>query len=421
MAARRVLHIDPFGGSAGDMMVAALLDLGIPARVMDQAVEAVGLAEVRVVAEREQRHGVGGLRAVFVDRNGRSIDPLERTDHDRDHDHGHQHEHDHSHHVSWGKIRARIESAKIARPVRAIALKIFSGLAAAESRVHGVSEDDVTFHEVGSADAIADIVATAAGLHHLEVAAISCGPIPLGGTAITAAHGVLPAPAPATSVLCVGAAIRGLDVDYECTTPTGAAILTAVTDRYGELPAGRLVAVGVGLGRMDPGARANLLRLFLVEPAEHAAFDEDQLFEVRANLDDETGEVVGHAIGRLLDLGALDAWVVPATMKRGRPAMILHALVNGADRPAVSMALLAETSTLGVRYHPVERHTLGRRLITVQTRYGAVRVKLAFDGERLVKMKPEYDDCERSATAAGVALRDVIQAALVAASEVKVR
>ncbi|MFH1807756.1 MAG: nickel pincer cofactor biosynthesis protein LarC [Pseudomonadota bacterium] len=402
----RLLHLDPYGGASGDMVLGALCDLGVPVGVIEKSLAAVGLDGVRVSLRREQRHGVSGQRAVFVDEQGRPIDPLEADQATVNHHHGHTHA---------GELLRRIARSALPDEVRDLSLRIFRRLAEAEARVHGVSVDEVALHEVGGQDAIADVVGAATALHHLQPARVSVGPLPLGGGSVHAAHGVLPAPAPATLQLLLGAPVQGIAVAHECVTPTGAAILTTLAQRYGAIPNGTLRAVGTGLGRRDPQERANLLRALLLDAHTTPALDDAGMVEIQTNLDDETGEVLAHTIQRLLAQGCVDAWAVPGTMKKGRPATILHALAPEAAREAVIRLLLEETSSLGLRWHRVERATLQRRVVEAHTRFGVVRVKLGLDGERVLKTKPEFDDCQRLATQAGVPLRQVIEAALRAA------
>jgi len=407
---QRILHLDPFGGAAGDMILGALLDLGVDAAVVTEALTAVGLGAVRLEVQTAQRRGLGGRRVRFVDASGIPIDPLERGTSGEGAEVGH---------TPWSEIRARLEAAPLANPVRRTALHIFGRLAAAEAQVHGVPVEDVVLHEVGAIDAIGDIVGAAAAVHALGVDQITCGPIPLGGGEISAAHGKLPVPAPATALLCVGASVRGLDVDYECTTPTGAAVLTTLAERYGPLPSGTVRGVGEGLGRRDPVARANLLRAFLLDTTTATLPESEgvaEAVEICTNLDDESGEVCADVVERLLAAGALDAWTIPAAMKKGRPAVVLHALVAPALHDEACEILLRETSTLGVRAHAVTRRTLARRTAEVETPFGVVRVKRALLGDRVVKVKPEFEDCRRLAREHGVALRTVQLAATRAAS-----
>lgn len=410
---QRTLYFDPFGGASGDMILAALIDLGVPVRVVEAALAAAGLSDVRLAIETVQRAGIAARHAHFVDASGTAIDPLERPHATSDDDHHHDH-------TPWPQLRRRLQQSALPAAVGGRALRIFERLAAAEAQVHGVALDQVELHEVGGIDSIADVVGVAAAIDHLGVARIVCSPIPLGGRAIDAAHGRLPAPAPATVQLCQGVPVRGIDVGYECTTPTGAAVLTTLADGFGPLPAGTLRGVGIGAGRRDPAERANVLRALIVddEPATARATSGD-LYELSTNLDDETGEVCAETLARLLAAGALDAWAVPATMKKGRPALVLHALAPADRRDELCRLLLRETSTLGVRWVPVARRELVRRTVEVETTFGRVTIKQALDDGVLVKSKPEFEDCRRLSSACGAPLRDVIAAAERAAAELK--
>ena len=404
---QRTLYFDPFGGASGDMILAALIDLGVPVHAVDTALAAVGLPDVRLAIEAVQRGGIAARHAHFVDAQGAAIDPLEQP-----HTIAHNSHHHHPDHTPWPQLRQRLQQSALPAAIGSRALRIFERLAAAEAKVHGVDLDRVQLHEVGGVDSIADVVGIAAAIEHLGVARIVCAPIPLGGRAIDAAHGRLPAPAPATVQLCQGVPVRGIDVGYECTTPTGAAVLTTLAHEFGPLPAGTLRGVGTGAGRRDPAERANVLRALIVdgEPAV-LGIVEGGLFELCTNLDDETGEVCAETLARLLAAGALDAWVVPATMKKGRPALVLHALAPADQRDELCQLLLRETSTLGVRWVPVARRELERRTVEVETPFGRITVKQALDAGVPVKSKPEFEDCRRLSSACGAPVRDVIAAA----------
>ncbi|MBN2359172.1 MAG: nickel pincer cofactor biosynthesis protein LarC [Deltaproteobacteria bacterium] len=410
---QRALHFEPFGGASGDMILAALVDLGVPIDAVDSALAAVGLGDLRLAVEPTRRAGIAALHARFVDAHGEPVDPLERGGAHAGHGDGHDH-------TPWPQLRRQIQQSSLASEVRNRALRIFERLAAAEAQVHGVEIERVELHEVGGVDSIADVVGIAAAVEHLGVQRITCDPIPLGGLAIDVAHGCLPAPAPAAVQICLGVPVRGIEVDYECTTPTGAAALTALATGFGPLPSGTLRGVGIGAGRRDPAARANVLRALVLDAdrLDDTAARGD-LVEISVNLDDESGEVCGETLARLLAAGALDAWAVPATMKKGRPAVVVNALASADRGGDLCELLLRETSTFGVRWHAVARRELDRRSIEVETAWGRVAVKLALLGERPIKSKPEFEDCRRLSDARGVPLRDVIAAAERAAAELK--
>ena len=309
-----------------------------------------------------------------------------------------------------------IEAAGLDPDVAATAGAVFNRLAQAEAEAHGIAVQKVHFHEVGAADAIVDIVCSCAGLAALGIERITCSPIPTGSGTVTCAHGIIPVPAPATANLLRGFPIAASDEVGELATPTGAAILTTLADEFGPLPDMTLSAVGVGAGTREGETRPNVLRLFVGELAGVDA-EQDSVTILEANLDDATGQSLGYAGERLMDAGALDVYIVPIIMKKGRPGQLLTVLCRPMDVAALEAMIFAETSTLGIRRHTARRSKLAREHVTVETRFGPIRVKLGCRDGATVQAWPEYDDCVAAARGAGTPLRDVQQEALRAWSE----
>jgi pyridinium-3,5-bisthiocarboxylic acid mononucleotide nickel chelatase len=391
----RLLLFDAFSGVSGDMTVGALLALGVEIERLRAELAALPVHGYAVRASDVLVHGIRACKfEVDVD------------DHDHAHDHGHTHR-------SYADIRAMLTASALGPRARATALAIFARLAEAEGRVHGVPADAVTFHEVGAVDSIVDIVGAAIGLAALDIDAVYVSALPLGSGTVASQHGVIPVPAPATVELLRGFAVRVGDGAGELVTPTGAAIVAALGRPGAVLPPLRIEAVGYGAGTRTLSDRPNLLRLLLGHAAPAVGVDE--LIEIATNIDDSSPEIYDHVMEQLFAAGARDVWLVPAQMKKNRPATVLHVLAEPASRDALAAIVLRETSAIGLRFHAVERMILPREQVTVGTEYGAVQVKIARAPDGSVNVAPEYDDCRRIARARGVPLKAVYQAAIAAA------
>jgi uncharacterized protein (TIGR00299 family) protein len=289
-----------------------------------------------------------------------------------------------------------------------LAKRIFTRLGEAEAKVHGTTIREVHFHEVGAVDSIADIVGGAIGLDLLQVDHIVCSPIPTGSGTVSIAHGRVSVPTPATAELLTGIPLAASTVAAELTTPTGAAIVATVADEFGPLPPMTIKTIGYGAGTRDLEQQPNLLRLILGETA--GDFAADQVWVLETNLDDLSGEVIGHTAGLLMEAGALDVYTVPIQMKKNRPGVLLSVICEPAAIARLEKILFRETTTLGIRRWAVSRHKLERRAHTVETTWGPLEGKLAwFEG--VASFSPEYEACRRVATAQNVPLRDVIETA----------
>jgi hypothetical protein len=445
-----LLYLDLVGGISGDMTVGALLELGVPLQRLREALQQVGLPDVELSTERAQRHHLAGTRFLVRDVHGATPDSAPGSGtgdaghthpddsdhaHSHEHSHGHAHEHGHAHghdhahdtehahghghpHRPYRDIRAMLERSTLPAGARRRALAVFARLAEAEGAVHGMPVEEVTFHEVGAWDSIADIVCTAVGLDHLGVEELLCSPVPVGSGMVDTAHGRMPIPTPATLLLLRGFPIVQGGPAYERTTPTGAAILAALAR-----PAPAELAyvprrVGVGIGSKDSPAVPNLLRAVLAErsgsgersaPAGHAGAAET-IECAQANLDDANPEWVGYLMERLFAAGALDVVLIPVHMKKNRPGTQVQVLYPPALRETVQALLFSETTTLGVRYHALQRVALPRTKVDVATPWGRVSGVEAHHGADAY-FSPEYETCRRVAEAAGVPLREVYQAA----------
>ena len=436
-----VAFLDVSAGAAGDMLLGAIVDAGLPIEVLGEIVAALGLDGVRVVARRVQK---GALAATKVDvvlpgrpspaPESRGAEHPRAHEHVHAHDHAHEHDHDHPHdhaashdhphvhgpgaphptshvHRTLPDVLAILRKAK-GLPAEGVAdaVRAFTLLAEAEGRVHGIAPEAVHFHEVGALDAIVDIVGVCVGLRRLGVLEVRASSLPWFTGTARMAHGLLPLPAPAVVNLLVGLPTHPSGETFEQVTPTGAALVRALS--RGALPPAGFVPSRVGVGAGDhPGGRLpNVVRLVVGEVAGSEASDAILL---ETNLDDATGQEIGFAIEKALAAGALDAWATPVTMKKGRPGVVLSILATPADVPALEAILFRQTPTLGIRRHPVARTTLSRRLVAVATPFGPIHVKVraAPDGEAAT---PEYEDCRRAAERSGASLATVRAAALAA-------
>jgi len=393
----RLAYLDAFSGISGDMTVGALIDLGLPIEAVREAIRVLALDGVEVSSERVERSGIAATK-FHVRVHGQHPERRDLAS-----THGHR---------PWLEIRELLASSRLAAPVRERALAIFARLAAAEAEAHGLALEAVHFHEVGALDAIVDVVGAALGFVHLGVERIHVAPLPLGQGMIQAGHGVLPVPGPAVAYLLRGHAVRFGDGEGEIVTPTGAAIVAGLAVP-GAVPPLRLEAVGYGAGDRILDDRPNLLRIVVGEG--HAAPASDEVIVLEATVDDTSPQLWEHVLERLLEAGARDAFLTPVVMKKSRPGVTLTVLAAPEACERLAAIVFAETSTIGLRWAPWRRTVLPREERRVDTPWGSVRIKLALapDGSR--NLAPELEDCRRLAREHRVPLKQVHQAALVAA------
>jgi uncharacterized protein (TIGR00299 family) protein len=432
------LHVDAASGAAGDMMLGALLDLGVPREAVDAALDAVGAGRQRLRVERVTKGGIAAAN-VTVDTAGHVFEghthshkraatensfvaiKLRAGTHER-HIHVdeqgdkttllHTHAHDHAH-THYADIRKRIEAAQLTDGTRRRALDIFDRLARAEAKLHGSTVEEVAFHEVGAIDSIVDVVGTAAALDWLAPASVSCSEVAMGHGTLKCAHGLLPVPAPAALEVLreAGGVMADGGLPRELCTPTGAAILAASVTSWTPAPSGRPVAIGWGAGDSDLPDRANVLRLMVMQPTTAQSAG---VWQIDANLDDMSPELCAPAADAIFAAGALDVWWTPITMKKGRPALTLSALAEDDKRGAVIAAILRETTTIGVRYAQLQRTVLARKTVEVPTRFGKIPVKIALEGDAVRNAAPEYEACAAAAKQHGVPVKTVFAAAIMA-------
>ncbi|WEK56272.1 MAG: nickel pincer cofactor biosynthesis protein LarC [Candidatus Cohnella colombiensis] len=333
----------------------------------------------------------------------------EHEHHHHDHEHHHHHDHEHHHHDHEHRkasdIIRMIEHSSLPPRVKERSLKIFNLIAEAEGKIHGMNPADVHFHEVGAMDSILDVIGVCLALESLDVSTIIVSPVPTGTGNLRMAHGLYPIPAPATAELLRGVPLSAFTAQGELTTPTGAGIVKALASSFGTLPAGTIDRIGYGAGTKNY-EHPNVVRAILYQP-QQVSGTEETIVIIEAQVDDCTGETLGYAMERLFEAGALDVFYTPVYMKKNRPGVLISVLCLEADLDCCEGTLLAETSTFGVRRSRWQRKVLERRWIQVDTPYGIVRVKQAWDKGRIVHQTPEYEDVAQTARSSNISLEAV--------------
>lgn len=434
----RVLYVDACGGLSGDMLAGALIDLGWPLAELEGLIASLGLSgEVSVSQARVEHLGLMARRLVVSQRQApppphhqHGHDHGHTHDHDHEHEHGHDqdhpherahghhhhepnhaHGHDHGHdqdhqhpaghtHRGLAEVAAILE--RLPEAIGGPASRVFERLATAEAKVHGVTPQEVHFHEVGALDAIVDIVAFCAGVRSLGVERIVCSPLPLGRGFADCAHGRIPLPAPAVMELLAGIPVTAWREPGETVTPTGAALVSTLADGFGPMPAMRLMAQGLGGGSRPSRGLPNLVRLFLGEEGQAEASAPDQVVEIVCHLDDMSPEDWPLVSERLMAAGALDVAAAPLLMKKGRPGLMALVMARPNQAEALAALVLEQTTSLGVRLRRCERRILPREQITVESPWGPVRVKRARVGESW-RVHPEAEDVARVCRQTGLA------------------
>ena len=425
----KTLYLECNMGAAGDMLTAALLELHPDPQGFVERMNRLGLPGVVFAAQPAVKCGITGTQvSVTVGGEeeeshdvplhshvhetaqdeahpGHAHDHVHGHDHehthDHEHSHGHEHGHGHHHHAGMGDIRHILSHLDIPQPVRQDAEAVYQLIAQAESHAHGRPVEEIHFHEVGTLDAVTDVVAVCWLLHDLAPEQIVASPVHVGCGQVRCAHGILPVPAPATAYILQGVPTYGGSVQGELCTPTGAALLKHFVQRFGPSPVMRVEKTGYGMGKKDFEA-ANCVRAMLGQTQEESA----TIAQLACNLDDMTPEALGFAQERLWEAGALDVTTAPIGMKKNRPGVQLTCLCRLEDREKLVSVLFAHTTTLGVRESLCTRYTLARSQRTVETEHGPVRVKEA-RGWGVTREKPEYEDVANIAREQGLTLDQV--------------
>ena len=412
----KTLYLECSMGAAGDMLTAALLELVPDRQAFISRMNALGLPGVSMEAEQAVKCGITGthIRVKVHGEEEESHDSHHEYGHDHSHDHGHGHEHEHEHendhghdhehihehehthedshghshhhHASAADISGIIDRLDVPESVKENAKAVYRLIAEAESRVHGRPVSEIHFHEVGTMDAVADVVGVCLLMNQLGPDQVVVSPVHVGSGHVHCAHGILPVPAPATALILTGVPTYGGEVPGELCTPTGAALLKHFATRFGDRPVMVTQAVGYGMGKKD-FPRANCIRAFWGE----SEGETEALTKLECNLDDMTGEDIAFAMEQLFQAGARDVYTQPIGMKKSRPGVLLSVICLPEDADGLAALMMKHTSTLGVRRQNMQRYALSRRLETMRTSYGEVRVKYA-SGMGAEKSKPEYED-----------------------------
>jgi len=440
----RIAYLECFSGISGDMFLGALVDAGVPPRLLEETVAALGVG-AKLEISRVVRSGISATKVdVWVDGEkdmpreefwakrdaARALSPA-KADHDHQHPHRHghshqedaeqsrakapaPHEHEHVHpHRGLTEIRKIISAAAISESAKETAIRIFEALGAAEAKIHSVPVESIHFHEVGAADAIVDIVCAAVGAEDLGVDEIVCSRLNVGGGTVKCAHGTFPVPAPATVELLKGVPVYSSGVEAELVTPTGAAIARTLATRFSAFPEMKIEKSAYGAGSRNFPGHPNVLRLVIGEalPVLASKTKSETVSVLEANLDDLNPQVFGYVMDRLLEEGALDVFGMPVQMKKNRPGTLLTVLCKPEDAEKLTQLVFSETTTLGVRRREESRLTLARRWESVRTEWGEVRIKVASMNGTVTNYAPEYEDCRRIAAEHHVPLKTVMQEA----------
>jgi hypothetical protein len=393
----KVIRFDSVGGASGDMILGALIGLGADADILNRELASLLPDEkFRITVAPKESHGINGIAAkVEIE------EPREQH-----HEHGER---------TFAEIRQLIEKSRLTDTVKAMSISVFSALAAAEGKIHGVPPDKAHFHEVGAVDSIVDITGCCLALEMLGAQGISVSPLPAGQGTFKCRHGIYPIPAPATAELMKNLKSVLTDEPYELVTPTGAALLSVWP--HVEVPAGsRLADVANSFGQRELNARPNLLRSILYEFAEKTMPEHndgtDSVIVLETNIDDCPAEFIGPLFERLLSAGALDVWTTPVLMKKQRPGIMLSVICANDCKKTIYDIIFRETTTFGIREYPATRQCLGRRFEQADTPYGKVKIKIGSRNGKDITCSPEIDECIRLSRESGAAVRDVYLAAV---------
>ncbi|MEP6592906.1 MAG: nickel pincer cofactor biosynthesis protein LarC, partial [Acidobacteriota bacterium] len=447
----KTLHFDCFSGASGDMVLGALLDLGLPIEGLRAALGSLAIEYGGITADRVLRAGVSATKfraladearqpaAALADSHGHDAAHEHAHDHPHSHehehgaehahshshshshshdaghehahthphthDHPHPHGHDHQAHHSLKEIGGFIGRSALSAAGKRRAIELFERLAEAEAAIHAMPVEQVHLHEVGALDSIIDIVGAVYGLEWLAADVVTASPLNVGSGVVLCAHGTFPVPAPATARLLKGAPVYAGAVEAELVTPTGALIVTGYASAFGPLPQMRLDAIGYGAGSRDFPGHPNVLRLLVGDAAGHGGAE--RIVSIECEIDDMNPQLFGPLMDRLAEAGALDVFYAAVQMKKNRPGTLVTVLARPEDREAIAGVMFAHTTTIGVRYQEMLRDRLDREITSVETPLGPIRFKIARRDGRVLNAAPEFEDCARVGMAAQVPIKDV--------------
>lgn len=393
----KIAYFDCFSGVSGDMTLGACVDAGLSIDVLKEQLALLHLHGYELSAEKVKRAGIAGTKVHVI------ITPEDVHSRSR-----HAHHHHHHSRFTFSDIRSLIEESKLHQEIKESSIKIFHRLAQAEAKVHNTTVEEVHFHEVGAVDSIVDIVGSAIAVKRLGIEKIYFSPIPTGHGYTKCEHGTFPVPPPATAELLKTHLTKHADVAKELTTPTGAAIVTALGEGLRTIPEMRVLQVGYGAGSNDNPTVPNLLRVFIGETV--LTPESDEMWVVETNLDNISGEILGYTLDKLFEAGAADAYFTSIQMKKGRPGVMVSAIVSDINVAAVESVLFGQTTTFGIRKYRVIRKTLAREFQEVDSRLGKIKVKIGRCNGDIKSFSPEYEDCKKIAEEKGIPLKQVYSA-----------
>lgn len=379
----KLAYFDCFSGVGGDMILGAMVDAGLDLAQLRVKLSGLKIKGYELKSRKVIKHGIAATKLdVMINETQRPLPTLR-------------------------SIQCLIQASRLEDKDKSQVLKVFHRLARAEAKVHGQPARTVRFFEIGHLDTIVDVVGTILGLKLLGIEKILCSPITTGTGVIHTDHGLLPVPPPITAELLKGIPVLSSDIRYELTTPTGAAILTTLAEEFGPLPTMTGAAIGYGAGSHDLSSQPNLLRIFIGHRQDDW-MEEDRVVLIETNIDDMNPQIYDHLMERLFSRGALDVYLTPILMKKGRPATLLSILSEKDKVQELIEIVFAETTTLGLRFQEVTRRKLPRKTRLIRTPWGKVHVKVATLGEKVIKMMPELDDCKRIAEESGLPLAKIL-------------
>lgn len=383
-----IAYLDCFAGISGDMLLGALIDVGWPEARLREVIARLKLGDVHVNVERVVKHGISATQVKILSSP-------------------------HQPHRGLNDLASIVIQADLPGFIQERAISALKLLAEAESAVHNVPIEKIHFHEVGAVDTIVDIVGALVGILELNIESVHCTRVPWSRGTVQTEHGILPVPPPAVAMLLRDVPVVGVDIEGETVTPTGATLVRTIAQQFGPMPSMRVSRVGYGAGRRDWPDRPNVLRLMIGEsPESTSGLQVETLTQLACNLDDMNPEWYASLISRLYDTGALDVWLTPVQMKKNRPGIVVEVLTQSENAASLRALLLRHTTTLGVRETTVTRYSLERRVETVETVYGSVRMKVATLPDGSQKASPEHDDCAARANEKSVSVGDVWLAAM---------
>ncbi|MDI6782799.1 MAG: nickel pincer cofactor biosynthesis protein LarC [bacterium] len=389
----KIAYLDCFSGISGDMILGALVSAGVPIESLSAELAKLNLAGFKLQSRSVTKHGIAGTKVEVI------IEQEQQFNHVND-------------------IQKLINKSKLDEKIKQTSINVFQKLADAEAKVHGVTVPQVHFHEVGALDAIVDVVGSIIGINLLGIQEVYASNLNLGTGFVKTQHGMMPIPAPATMELVKGLPVYNRGIERELVTPTGAAIITTIATRFGEMPVMEIQSIGYGAGDQDIPELPNLLRLSIGEKSEpkkseiRDSFEEESITVIETNIDDLNPQIYGYLMEKLFSAGALDVYYTPIQMKKNRPGILLTLLTSATNVDRLTEIIFTETTTFGIRIYPAKRQTLDRESVTVQTKYGSIRVKVGKRNGKIVSASPEYQDCLLAAEKHNIPIKEVYQASV---------